>query len=64
MKRFSKLTTGHAVLMGRKTFESLPDKYRPLPKRLNLVLSRTASRQDLGVDVLKVLKFESATAFW
>jgi dihydrofolate reductase len=40
LKRFSKLTSGHAVLMGRKTFDSLPEKFRPLPNRLNLVLSR------------------------
>lgn len=40
MKRFSQLTTGHAVLMGRKTFDSLPTKYRPLPNRKNIVLSR------------------------
>jgi len=40
MKRFSALTTGHTVLMGRKTYESLPDKYRPLPNRNNIVASR------------------------
>lgn len=36
-KRFKTLTSGHAVVMGRKTYESLG---RPLPKRLNIVLSR------------------------
>lgn len=35
--RFKALTTGHAVVMGRKTYESLG---RPLPDRLNLVLTR------------------------
>ena len=35
MKRFKELTTGHAVIMGRKTFESLP--VAPLPKRKNSV---------------------------
>jgi dihydrofolate reductase len=40
MKRFRELTTGHTVVMGRKTFQSLPDAYRPLPNRRNLVLSR------------------------
>lgn len=40
LKNFSKLTKGHTVLMGRKTFDSLPEKFKPLPKRLNLVLSR------------------------
>lgn len=36
-KWFKKLTTGHVVIMGRKTFESLG---RPLPNRINIVLSR------------------------
>jgi dihydrofolate reductase len=40
MRRFKALTTGHAVLMGRKTWESLPLKFRPLPGRLNIVVSR------------------------
>lgn len=41
LKRFSALTRGQTVLMGRKTFDSLPEKFKPLPHRLNLVLSRT-----------------------
>lgn len=41
-KRFSKLTTNHTVLMGRKTYESLPNKFRPLPNRHNVVLTRQA----------------------
>jgi dihydrofolate reductase len=36
LKRFKELTSGHAVLMGRRTFESLG---RPLPNRRNVVLS-------------------------
>ena len=38
LKRFKRLTTGHAVLMGRKTFDALG---RPLPNRRNVVLSST-----------------------
>jgi len=38
--RFRELTWGHCVLMGRKTWESLPEKFRPLPGRRNFVLSR------------------------
>jgi len=38
LKRFKQLTTGHAVIMGRKTWDSLPKK--PLPDRLNLILTR------------------------
>ena len=37
LKRFKRLTTGHAVLMGRKTYESIG---KPLPNRRNVVLSR------------------------
>ncbi|MFK0006742.1 dihydrofolate reductase [Paenarthrobacter sp. NPDC090520] len=40
LKHFSKLTTGHPVIMGRKTWESFPDKYRPLPGRTNIVVTR------------------------
>src|ERR1700712_3211251 len=40
MKHFSRLTTGHPVIMGRKTWESFPDKYRPLPGRTNIVITR------------------------
>jgi dihydrofolate reductase len=40
MQRFRALTMGHPVVMGRRTWESLPDPYRPLPGRLNLVLTR------------------------
>ena len=46
LKNFSKLTKGHTVLMGRKTFDSLPEKYKPLPHRLNLVLSRDPTPLD------------------
>jgi dihydrofolate reductase len=37
LKRFRALTTGHAIIMGRKTWESLP---RPLPERQNIVVTR------------------------
>jgi len=37
LKRFKKITTGHAVIMGKNTFFSLPK--RPLPNRRNIVLS-------------------------
>lgn len=46
LKYFSKVTTDapkektNAVIMGSKTWESLPDKHRPLPDRINVVLSR------------------------
>ena len=40
LKRFKRLTTDHVVLMGRKTWESLPDRFRPLPNRVNVVITR------------------------
>ena len=43
LKRFKKITTGNVVIMGRKTFESLPEEYRPLPNRVNIILSKDKS---------------------
>lgn len=40
MLHFSRLTNGHPVIMGRKTWESFPDKFRPLPGRTNIVITR------------------------
>lgn len=39
LKRFKDITTGHHVLMGRKTYESIPEKFRPLPNRVNIILT-------------------------
>ncbi|MEK7634023.1 MAG: dihydrofolate reductase [Patescibacteria group bacterium] len=47
-KRFKKITEGHIVIMGRKTYESLPEKFRPLPNRVNIVVTR-----DLNFTILK-----------
>jgi len=40
LAHFKRLTLGKPVLMGRKTWESLPPRFRPLPGRRNLVLTR------------------------
>ena len=43
MQRFKSLTEAdgfNAVIMGRKTWDSLPDSFRPLPERINIVMSR------------------------
>jgi dihydrofolate reductase len=40
MRHFTRLTTGHPVIMGRKTWESFPDQYRPLPGRTNIDITR------------------------
>lgn len=41
MNHFVELTTGHPVIMGRRTWESIPEKYRPLHDRENIIVSRT-----------------------
>ena len=40
MKFFKDKTQGHTVIMGRKSWDSIPAKYRPLPNRINVVMSR------------------------
>ena len=40
MKYFMQTTSGHCVLMGRKNYESLPPKFRPLPNRTNLLVTK------------------------
>lgn len=51
LRRFRELTTGHAVVMGRRTFESLPPRFRPLPGRRNLVLSSDPAYRAEGAEV-------------
>ena len=48
LAHFKRCTMGNPVLMGRKTWDSIPLKFRPLPGRLNLVLTRQASWQAQG----------------
>jgi dihydrofolate reductase len=55
LPRFKKLTTGKKVIMGRKTFESLPIK--PLPDRINYVLSKNPVHVDPGI--LGVISFSN-----
>lgn len=54
-------TKRNAVLMGRKTWESLPEKVRPLPGRLNIVLTRDAQFK-LPQGVLKCNSLDEALA--
>lgn len=49
LKRFSQLTMGDTVLMGRITYESIPEKFRPLPGRKNIVISRSKRDYPEGV---------------
>ncbi|MBV9351505.1 MAG: dihydrofolate reductase [Mycobacterium sp.] len=50
--RFKELTMGHTVVMGRRTWESLPAKVRPLPGRRNVVLSRQTGFVAEGAEVV------------
>jgi dihydrofolate reductase len=45
MAFFRRATTGFPVIMGRSTWESFPERFRPLPGRANIVLSRRAPRE-------------------
>lgn len=40
LAHFKRLTLGHPVIMGRKTWDSLPPRFRPLPGRTNIVVTR------------------------
>lgn len=52
LRHFKELTTGKTVLMGRKTWESLPPNFRPLPNRKNIVItSQVAYSVPEGVEV-------------
>jgi len=48
MKFFSETTKGHAVLTGRRNYESIPERFRPLPNRTNIVITRNASFEAPG----------------
>ena len=50
MARFRELTMGHPVVMGRRTWDSLPDQFRPLPGRDNIVITRDPDWSAQGAD--------------
>jgi dihydrofolate reductase len=52
LARFRALTMGHTVVMGRRTWESLPAKLRPLPGRRNVVLTRQTDFKAEGATVV------------
>ena len=66
LKRFQALTTGHAVILGRKTLATFPGG-RPLKNRRNLILSRNAAFAPEGAEVFSgvedLLKAAPADAF-
>ena len=52
MQFFKKITIGHHVIMGRKNFESIPHKYRPLPNRTNIIITRQSEYKAEGCIVV------------
>ncbi|HEU0206364.1 MAG TPA: dihydrofolate reductase [Pseudolysinimonas sp.] len=52
LAHFRRLTTGSTVIMGRRTWESFPDRFRPLPDRRNVVLTRDPSWSASGAEVV------------
>ena len=51
MQHFRRVTAGHSVIMGRRTWESLPPRFRPLPGRRNIVVTRNAQWSAAGAQV-------------
>ena len=56
MKFFMDTTKGHAVITGRKNYESIPEKYRPLKDRLNIVVTRNRGYSAPGAVVVHSLE--------
>lgn len=52
MKFFKEITTGHCIITGRKNYESIPDKFRPLPDRINIVITRQKDYKAPGAIVV------------
>lgn len=52
LRWFRDRTMGKPCIMGRKTYESLPDRYRPLPGRLNIVVTRNTAYEAPGAVVV------------
>ena len=52
MKFFMDTTLGHPVIMGRKHFESIPEKFRPLKNRTNIIITRNKNYEDLDCKVV------------
>jgi len=56
MKYFMQTTKVHHVIMGRKNYDSIPEKFRPLPNRTNIVVTRQKNFQAPGCQVVHTLE--------
>jgi len=52
MKFFKEKTKGHVIITGRKNYESIPEKFRPLPERTNIVITRQVDYKAPGAIVV------------
>jgi dihydrofolate reductase len=69
LAHFKQLTQGCPVIMGRKTWDSLPPRFRPLPGRTNIVITRQTDWNEMGVQRSSSLRealqiCESAETVW
>ena len=55
MRFFKETTVNHIVVMGRKNYDSIPEKYRPLPNRRNVILTRNSNFKAKDCDVFNSL---------
>jgi dihydrofolate reductase len=55
LKHFKEKTINHPVIMGSSTYRSLPEDFRPLPSRHNIVLTRSGVEVDESVDIANSL---------
>lgn len=56
MKYFKEKTTGHCIITGRKNYESIPEKFRPLPNRTNIVITRQSDYNAPGTIVVSSIE--------
>lgn len=56
MKYFMQTTKGHHVIMGRKNYQSIPEKFRPLPNRTNIVVTRQSNFNAPGCQVVNSIE--------
>ena len=70
LAHFKRLTSGCPVIMGRKTWDSLPERFRPLPGRRNIVITRQADWSQNGVqrasslrEALQLCEHDAATVW-
>lgn len=62
LKLFKTHTSGHPVVMGRRTWESLPERFRPLPGRTNIVVTHDSAYEAAGAEVAMSLEDALARA--